>query len=78
MDYAIPAPIADVLMKAITTNELFARGEMFAIPINNVAAEHSYFVIPTRDAQREFAGDFHPTKMVNMVMGQIPEGGGRG
>ena len=48
VDYALPTPIADILMKTITSHELFVYGSVFTIPINKIAVTHLQFVIPTR------------------------------
>ena len=42
VDYAVPTPIAEILMKAITSHELFVSGSGFAIPIGSTATTHSY------------------------------------
>ena len=54
IDYALPTPIAKVLMQSITNNKFSTKGTVFAIPLTAIADENSYFVIPTRDAVREF------------------------
>ena len=38
--------------------------------------ENSYSVIPTRDAVREFVGDYNPAEIIATVLGELP--GGRG
>ena len=76
IDYALPTPIAKVLMQSITSHEFFTKGTVFAIPLTAIADENSYFVIPTRDAMRGFVGDYNPVETLNAVLGQQP--GGRG
>ena len=76
IDYALPTPIAKVLMQSITSHEFFTKGTVFAIPLTAIADENSYFVIPTRDAIRGFVGDYNPAEIIATVLGQLP--GGRG
>uniref|UniRef100_A0A7S1NTW7 Fe2OG dioxygenase domain-containing protein n=1 Tax=Eutreptiella gymnastica TaxID=73025 RepID=A0A7S1NTW7_9EUGL len=73
-DYKLPTIIADPLMKAVTSSQMFLSGKVFAMDMSRFSAANSYFVQPTRETFTAHEGEWTPSEVLTAVLGHIPGG----
>ena len=74
VDYILPAPLADTLMRLITTQHSFTKGTIYAMPLEDISSPASYYLQPTRASLAEFKGDWSPSEVLATFLGHVPGG----